>query len=61
MTGKAIYKTYEDGCTNEEIASNFKNEQKEISVLITKPIDMDGFYPGSNKQNIKEIGQEIYY
>ena len=61
MTGKAIYKRYEDGCTDEEVASNFKNEQKEISVPVTKPINMDGFYPGSNKLDIKEIGQEIYY
>ncbi|WP_421216168.1 hypothetical protein [Aeromonas enteropelogenes] len=61
MTGKAIYKTYQDGCPDEEVASNFKTEQKEISVSITKPIDMDGFYPGSNKLDIKEIGQEIYY
>ncbi|MEZ6963289.1 MULTISPECIES: hypothetical protein [unclassified Aeromonas] len=61
MTGKAIYKTYQDGCIDEEVASNFKTEQKEISVPVTKPIDMDGFYPGSNKLDIKEIGQEIYY
>ncbi|MFM5438171.1 hypothetical protein ACET9K_01745 [Aeromonas enteropelogenes] len=60
-TGKAIYKTYQDGCPDEEVASNFKTEQKELSVPITKPIDMDGFYPGSNKLDIKEIGQEIYY
>ncbi|UBH29557.1 hypothetical protein [Aeromonas enteropelogenes] len=61
MTGKAIYKTYQDGCIDEEVASNFKTEQKEISVPVTKPIDMDEFYPGSNKLDIKEIGQEIYY
>ncbi|MEZ6963829.1 hypothetical protein [Aeromonas sp. S9(2024)] len=61
MTGKAIYKTYQDGCIDEEVASNFKTEQKEISVPVTKPIDMDGFYPGSNKMDIKEIEQEIYY
>ncbi|WP_421234734.1 hypothetical protein [Aeromonas enteropelogenes] len=60
-TGKAIYKTYQDGCPDEEVASNFKTEQKELSVPVTKPIDMDGFYPGSNKLDIKEIGQEIYY
>lgn len=60
-TGKAIYKTYQDGCPDEEIASNFKTEQKELSVPVTKPIDMDEFYPGSNKLDIKEIGQEIYY
>ncbi|MCZ0750677.1 hypothetical protein [Aeromonas enteropelogenes] len=61
MKGKAIYKTYQDGCIDEEVASNFKTEQKEISVPVIKPIDMDGFYPGSNKLDIKEIGQEIYY
>ncbi|MNW16545.1 hypothetical protein D3C71_2154260 [compost metagenome] len=61
MTGKAIYKKYEDGCTDEDLASNFKNEQKEISVPVTNLINMDGFYPGSNKLDIKEIGQEIYY
>lgn len=61
MTGKAIYKTYQDGCIDEEVASNFKTEQKEISVPVTKPIDMDGFYPGSNKLDIKKIGKEIYY
>lgn len=60
-TGKAIYKTYQDGCPDEEVASNFKTEQKELSVPVTKPIDMDEFYPGSNKLDIKEIGQEIYY
>lgn len=60
-TGKAIYKTYQDGCPDEEVASNFKAEQKELSVPVTKPIDMDEFYPGSNKLDIKEIGQEIYY
>lgn len=61
MTGKAIYKTYQDGCIDEEVASNFKTEQKEISVPVTKHIDMDGFYPGSNNLDIKETGQEIYY
>ncbi|BEE17238.1 hypothetical protein VAWG006_14910 [Aeromonas enteropelogenes] len=61
MTGKAIYKTYQDGCIDEEVASNFKTEQKEISVPVTKPIDMDGFYPGSNKLDIKKIEKEIYY
>ena len=61
VTGKAIYKTYEEGCTDEEVSSNFKNDQKEISIPVTKPIKMDGFYPGSNKQDIKGISGEVYY
>ncbi|MGL5812593.1 MAG: hypothetical protein ACRCYW_04570 [Aeromonas sp.] len=61
VTGKAIYKTYEEGCTDEEVSSNFKNDQKEISIPVTKPIKMDGFHPGSNKQDIKGISGEVYY
>lgn len=60
-TGKATYKTYQDGCENEDISPNFKTEQRDISIPVTKPIEMDGFYPGSNKLDIKEIGKEIYY
>ncbi|WP_336758162.1 hypothetical protein [Aeromonas hydrophila] len=60
-TGKATYKTYQDGCDNEDISPNFKTEQRDISIPVTKPIEMDGFYPGSNKLDIKEIGKEIYY
>ncbi|CAJ1823222.1 hypothetical protein [Aeromonas hydrophila] len=60
-TGKATYKTYQDGCENEDISPNFKTEQRDISIPVTKPIEMDEFYPGSNKLDIKEIGKEIYY
>ncbi|MGU5846076.1 hypothetical protein [Aeromonas hydrophila] len=60
-TGKATYKTYQDGCSDEDISPNFKTEQRDISIPVTKPIEMDGFYPGSNKLDIKEIGKEIYY
>ncbi|MFM4717931.1 hypothetical protein [Aeromonas bivalvium] len=61
ITGKAIYKTYQDGCPDEEMESKSKDSQKNISIPIATPITMDGFYPGSNKLDIKEIGQEIYY
>lgn len=60
-TGKATYKTYQDGCSDEDISPNFKTEQRDISIPVTKPIEMDGFYAGSNKLDIKEIGKEIYY
>lgn len=61
ITGKAIYKTYQDGCPDEEMVSKSTDSQKTISIPIATPITMDGFYPGSNKLDIKEIGQEIYY
>lgn len=61
ITGKAIYKTYQDGCSDEEMVSKSTDSQKTISIPIATPITMDGFYPGSNKLDIKEIGKEIYY
>ncbi len=61
LTGKALYKQEKDVCPDEPVASTLEDMQKELSIVVSDLPDMDGFYPGSNPIEFKDIGKEIYY
>ena len=60
-SGKVLYQELKDVCPAENVDTDWKDTKKEVSLNPIELPNMDGFYPGSNKVESKDIGKDVYY
>jgi hypothetical protein len=61
LTGKATYEQALDVCPDMENLSDAKDLKETLQLPASQLPDMDGFYPGANRIDLKSIGREINF